>query len=133
MAHGPLAQLVAHLHDAQGVRGSSPLRPTDREAARTGSPAKGTRRTGSVAQRREFLGRRARDVSRLHLLVQFFAPDSKNGGAGSEVFHSIAAHCLGHGTRLERSHVAIDTGVELGEFIGYGKEFVVARVTVAGL
>jgi predicted RNase H-like HicB family nuclease len=27
---GPLAQLVAHLHDAQGVRGSSPLRPTDR-------------------------------------------------------------------------------------------------------
>ena len=25
---GPLAQLVAHLHDAQGVRGSSPLRPT---------------------------------------------------------------------------------------------------------
>ena len=28
-ASGPLAQLVAHLHDAQGVRGSSPLRPTD--------------------------------------------------------------------------------------------------------
>src|SRR5208282_5142803 len=28
VAHGPLAQLVAHLHDAQGVRGSSPLRPT---------------------------------------------------------------------------------------------------------
>ena len=27
--HGPLAQLVAHLHDAQGVRGSSPLRPTN--------------------------------------------------------------------------------------------------------
>ena len=26
--NGPLAQLVAHLHDAQGVRGSSPLRPT---------------------------------------------------------------------------------------------------------
>ena len=26
--HGPLAQLVAHLHDTQGVRGSSPLRPT---------------------------------------------------------------------------------------------------------
>ena len=30
--HGPLAQLVAHLHDAQGVRGSSPLRPTSSEA-----------------------------------------------------------------------------------------------------
>ena len=28
---GPLAQLVAHLHDAQGVRGSSPLRPTPRK------------------------------------------------------------------------------------------------------
>ena len=28
---GPLAQLVAHLHDAQGVRGSSPLRPTPSE------------------------------------------------------------------------------------------------------
>ena len=28
---GPLAQLVAHLHDAQGVRGSSPLRPTRSE------------------------------------------------------------------------------------------------------
>ncbi len=27
---GPLAQLVAHLHDAQGVRGSSPLRPTEK-------------------------------------------------------------------------------------------------------
>ena len=27
-ASGPLAQLVAHLHDTQGVRGSSPLRPT---------------------------------------------------------------------------------------------------------
>src|SRR5438132_6405050 len=26
--HGPLAQLVAHLHDAQGVGGSSPSRPT---------------------------------------------------------------------------------------------------------
>ncbi len=26
--NGPLAQLVAHLHDTQGVRGSSPLRPT---------------------------------------------------------------------------------------------------------
>jgi len=25
---GPLAQLVAHLHDAQGVTGSSPVRPT---------------------------------------------------------------------------------------------------------
>ncbi len=27
-AYGPLAQLVAHLHDAQGVTGSSPVRPT---------------------------------------------------------------------------------------------------------
>ena len=27
---GPLAQLVAHLHDAQGVTGSSPVRPTRR-------------------------------------------------------------------------------------------------------
>jgi hypothetical protein len=27
---GPLAQLVAHLHDAQGVTGSSPVRPTQR-------------------------------------------------------------------------------------------------------
>jgi hypothetical protein len=26
--YGPLAQLVAHLHDAQGVTGSSPVRPT---------------------------------------------------------------------------------------------------------
>src|SRR5580700_2536791 len=26
--HGPLAQLVAHLHDTQGVVGSSPARPT---------------------------------------------------------------------------------------------------------
>src|SRR5687768_9539710 len=25
---GPLAQLAEHLHDAQGVRGSNPLRPT---------------------------------------------------------------------------------------------------------
>ena len=30
--HGPLAQLVAHLHDAQGVTGSSPVRPTDPSA-----------------------------------------------------------------------------------------------------
>jgi hypothetical protein len=28
VAVGPLAQLVAHLHDAQGVTGSSPVRPT---------------------------------------------------------------------------------------------------------
>jgi hypothetical protein len=39
---GPLAQLVAHLHDAQGVRGSSPLRPTrvvpGPSPARVGSP-----------------------------------------------------------------------------------------------
>src|SRR5665811_1686804 len=28
LLHGPLAQLVAHLHDAQGVTGSSPVRPT---------------------------------------------------------------------------------------------------------
>ncbi len=34
--HGPLAQLVAHLHDAQGVRGSSPLRPTTRHRAAAG-------------------------------------------------------------------------------------------------
>ncbi len=27
---GPLAQLVAHLHDAQGVTGSSPVRPTSK-------------------------------------------------------------------------------------------------------
>ena len=27
-SRGPLAQLVAHLHDAQGVTGSSPVRPT---------------------------------------------------------------------------------------------------------
>ena len=33
-AHGPLAQLVAHLHDAQGVRGSSPLRPTSSDQVR---------------------------------------------------------------------------------------------------
>ena len=26
--YGPLAQLVAHLHDTQGVVGSSPARPT---------------------------------------------------------------------------------------------------------
>ncbi len=29
---GPLAQLVAHLHDAQGVTGSSPVRPTNCDA-----------------------------------------------------------------------------------------------------
>ena len=28
--HGPVAQLVAHLHGMQGVRGSSPLRSTKR-------------------------------------------------------------------------------------------------------
>lgn len=28
--HGPVAQLVAHLHGMQGVRGSSPLRSTDK-------------------------------------------------------------------------------------------------------
>ena len=27
-SYGPLAQLVAHLHDTQGVVGSSPARPT---------------------------------------------------------------------------------------------------------
>jgi hypothetical protein len=27
---GPLAQLVAHLHDTQGVVGSSPARPTEK-------------------------------------------------------------------------------------------------------
>ncbi len=32
--HGPLAQLVAHLHDAQGVTGSSPVRPTGKEQVR---------------------------------------------------------------------------------------------------
>ena len=32
VAHGPLAQLVAHLHDAQGVGGSSPSRPTGKGA-----------------------------------------------------------------------------------------------------
>ena len=37
---GPLAQLVAHLHDAQGVRGSSPLRPTQRNATCTSTSAK---------------------------------------------------------------------------------------------
>jgi hypothetical protein len=30
VADGPLAQLVAHLHDAQGVVGSSPARPTQK-------------------------------------------------------------------------------------------------------
>src|ERR1700722_5194194 len=28
--YGPLAQLVAHLHDTQGVVGSSPARPTEK-------------------------------------------------------------------------------------------------------
>ena len=32
-AIGPLAQLVAHLHDAQGVTGSSPVRPTGRTSS----------------------------------------------------------------------------------------------------
>ena len=36
--YGPLAQLVAHLHDAQGVRGSSPLRPTRQLRASTAPP-----------------------------------------------------------------------------------------------
>ncbi len=31
-AYGPLAQLVAHLHDTQGVVGSSPARPTRKNA-----------------------------------------------------------------------------------------------------
>ena len=31
---GPLAQLVAHLHDAQGVTGSSPVRPTQKDLVR---------------------------------------------------------------------------------------------------
>jgi hypothetical protein len=31
---GPLAQLVAHLHDAQGVTGSSPVRPTTKDQFR---------------------------------------------------------------------------------------------------
>ena len=41
-ASGPLAQLVAHLHDTQGVRGSSPLRPTDRDGARAASSIEGS-------------------------------------------------------------------------------------------
>ncbi len=34
--NGPVAQLVAHLHGMQGVRGSSPLRSTTRESLRFG-------------------------------------------------------------------------------------------------
>lgn len=34
--YGPVAQLVAHLHGMQGVRGSSPLRSTHRESLRFG-------------------------------------------------------------------------------------------------
>ena len=34
-AEGPLAQLVAHLHDAQGVTGSSPVRPTRKVQVRS--------------------------------------------------------------------------------------------------
>src|SRR5450759_2890698 len=37
LLHGPLAQLVAHLHDAQGVTGSSPVRPTRKPQARSSS------------------------------------------------------------------------------------------------
>jgi hypothetical protein len=36
---GPLAQLVAHLHDAQGVTGSSPVRPTKKFLVRGGAIA----------------------------------------------------------------------------------------------
>ena len=35
---GPLAQLVAHLHDAQGVVGSSPARPTEKVQVRGATP-----------------------------------------------------------------------------------------------
>src|SRR5665213_1277162 len=36
--HGPLAQLVAHLHDTQGVVGSSPARPTEEVQVRGVTP-----------------------------------------------------------------------------------------------
>ena len=35
LVHGPLAQLVAHLHDTQGVVGSSPARPTKKSLVRS--------------------------------------------------------------------------------------------------
>ncbi len=38
IAVGPLAQLVAHLHDAQGVVGSSPARPTPKSLVRDHFP-----------------------------------------------------------------------------------------------
>jgi hypothetical protein len=40
--HGPLAQLVAHLHDTQGVVGSSPARPTRKDQVNGTECARGT-------------------------------------------------------------------------------------------
>src|ERR1035437_3346826 len=41
LVHGPLAQLVAHLHDTQGVVGSSPARPTRKDQVNSTMRARG--------------------------------------------------------------------------------------------
>ena len=51
IALGPLAQLAEHLHDAQGVRGSNPLRPTLEVLVRAllaGRPRPGSDCTGTI-------------------------------------------------------------------------------------
>jgi hypothetical protein len=58
---------------------------------------------------------------------------SKDRGASGQFLNSFTTECFGHGTRLEGSQVAINTGVDLGEFVGDGQEFVVvARVAITG-
>src|ERR1700681_4115642 len=61
LTHGPLAQLVAHLHDTQGVVGSSPERPTQAPHGHTARP----HRTATVYGNPQIRGREG-PVRRTH-------------------------------------------------------------------